>query len=69
MRIEMITSRTGRPPLSPEFGPRVRRSVILFQAHDLALRQASEATGIPVSELIRRAVESLFTIRQEAKVS
>jgi|SRR6516225_8644283 len=56
----MLARRTGRPPLSPE--PKIRRSVILFESHDRALRAVSDATGICVSELIRRSVESMLQL-------
>ena len=57
-----ITTRNlgGRPVTAPD-GPMVPRQVRLCRWQDQALRELSATVGIPVNELVRRAVESLLT--------
>jgi hypothetical protein len=40
--------------------PKVRRAINLLQSQDEALRQIADLTGIPRSELVRRAIESML---------
>lgn len=48
--------------------PKVRRAINLLQSQDEALRQLTDLTGIPRSELVRRAIERLLTPKEVSHV-
>ena len=49
--------------------PKVRRAINLLQSQDEALRRVTDLTGIPRSELVRRAIESMLDNAVNREVS